>query len=237
MRYDLTGIEHPCAPRWPQGIGTIMTRLPDGSAAGVPVLPGVNVMCYGVVGTGKTRFYTLPAAELILRADPRRKGGFFEIKRTFLDHFLQPDDKVITHDSAAARPQNLFRPNLIREIRQSDDPSAEMRQIADFLFSDLLNGADQNLGWIQAARDTFVGVLRVIVDLFPQENTTNQSPAFENFSTGPAATESSCCNQLSGTIYRRLSFSSRKTTRTSFLAVRASARLCWNLLTSWNLRS
>lgn len=175
MRYDLTGIEQPCSPCWPQGIGTIMTRLPDGSAVGVPVLPGVNVMSYGVVGTGKTRSYTLPAAELLLRADPRRKGVFFEIKRTFLDHFLQPDDKVITHDPAAVGSQNLFRPNLIREIRQSDDPPAEMRQIADFLFSDLLNGADQNLGWIQAARDTFVGVLRVIVDLFPQKNTTNRT--------------------------------------------------------------
>ena len=40
----------------------------------------------------------------------------------------------------------------------------------------------------------------------------------------------------SGAMYRRLSFSSRKTTRTSFLAVKASARLCWNLLTSLNLR-
>lgn len=173
MRYDLTGIEPTLSPRWPQGIGEIGVRLPDGSPAGVPVLPGVNVMSYGVVGTGKTRSYTLPAAELLLRADPRRKGVFFEIKRTFLDHFLQPDDKVITHNPAAVGPQNLFRPNLIREIRQSADPQAEMRQIADFLFSDLLAGAGQNLGWVQAARDTFVGVLRVIVDLFPQENTGN----------------------------------------------------------------
>ena len=34
------------------------------------------------------------------------------------------------------------------------------------------------------------------------------------------------CTQPSGGIYRRLSFSSRKTNRTSFLAVKASSRLC-----------
>ena len=36
--------------------------------------------------------------------------------------------------------------------------------------------------------------------------------------------------------YRRLSFSSRKTKRTNFRAVNASARLCWHLFTSLYLR-
>ena len=39
-----------------------------------------------------------------------------------------------------------------------------MMQIADALFSDLLSGADNNLSWVESARNTFLAVLRVIVD-------------------------------------------------------------------------
>ena len=50
----------------------------------------------------------------------------------------------------------------------------------------------------------------------------------ENFETGPAIPKRRALAQRYGNLYRRLSFSSRKTNLTSFLAVKASARLCWN---------
>ena len=43
------------APQWPVGGGGIPAVLPDGTLVILPVLKGVNVITYGVVGTGKTR--------------------------------------------------------------------------------------------------------------------------------------------------------------------------------------
>lgn len=173
MRYDLpAAIKKTMAPDWPKGIGSISAELPNGTAFEVPVFQGKNVLTFGVVGTGKTRSYTLPAAKCLLAADSMMKGVFFEIKRSFIDHFLKPEDKIITHNPSAVRPENLFRPNLIREIRQAQDKEAEMREIADFLFAEEMKDT-MALAWIESARDTFVGVLRVIVDLYPQENTNN----------------------------------------------------------------
>ena len=105
-------------PLWERGIGSIPVRLTDGTAAGLPVLAGANVLTVGVTGTGKTRSYTLPAARSLLSADPRMRGVFFETKRTFLDAFLRPEDKVITYASSAVPSGNLFRWCLIREIRR-----------------------------------------------------------------------------------------------------------------------
>src|SRR5699024_3817184 len=51
---------------WPGGIGGIPATLANGTPVKIPVLQGVNVLTFGVVGTGKTRSYTLPAAECLL---------------------------------------------------------------------------------------------------------------------------------------------------------------------------
>ena len=161
-------------PLWERGIGSIPVRLTDGTAAGLPVLAGANVLTVGVTGTGKTRSYTLPAARSLLSADPRMRGAFFETKRTFLDAFLRPEDKVITYASSAVPSGNLFRWCLIREIRQARDREAEMRQIAEALFSGLLADAENNRAWIESARNTFIAVLRTIVDGC-SDNTSNRT--------------------------------------------------------------
>ena len=67
--------------------------------------------------------------------------------------------------------------------------------------------------------------------------TPTKALSLRNFETGLGPQSGKRFAQPSGGIYRRLSFSRRKTNRTSFLAVSASARLCWYLLTSLNLRS
>ena len=60
-----------------------------------------------------------------------------------------------------------------KEIRQARDKEGEMRQIAEVLFGDLLAGAENNRAWIESARNTFIAVLRVIVDCYP-DNTSNR---------------------------------------------------------------
>lgn len=174
MRYDLPkDMQKPRTPHWPEGVGSIPAFLPDGSAIEIPVLRGVNVVTLGVVGTGKSKSFTLPAAQILLSAVPDMRAAFFEIKQSFIHHFMQPNDKVITHNSASVSPCNIFRWCMIKEIRQARDQEAEMKQVAEFLFADLLDGANQNRGWVESARNTFIGVLRVIVDCFPNENTSN----------------------------------------------------------------
>lgn len=174
MFYDFPSVMQTMkAPQWPVGVGGIHAVLPDGTAVILPVLKGVNVLTFGTVGTGKTRSYTEKAADILLSSDHEMKGVFFEVKNSFLDRFLEDNDKVITHNPKAVSAKNLFVPNIIKEIRQAADTEAEMREIADFLFAELLNGANQNRAWIEAARNTFIGVLRTIVDCFPNENTGN----------------------------------------------------------------
>lgn len=46
------------ASQWPVGVGGIPAVLPDGTSVKLPVLKDVNVITYGVVGTGKTCLYT-----------------------------------------------------------------------------------------------------------------------------------------------------------------------------------
>ena len=176
MRYDLpAGMQETEIPRWPVGAGSIPVRLPDGTPAALPVLKGVNVVTFGTVGTGKTKSFTLPAARILLQEDPRMLGVFFEIKRSFIDCFMQAGDKVFAHDPNTVSRDNLFVPNLILEIRQARDPEAEMMEFSEFLFADLLSGANQNRAWVESARNTFIGVLRVIVDCYPGESTTNRT--------------------------------------------------------------
>lgn len=160
-------------PQWPKGVGSIPAVLPDGTSIMVPVYSGVNYLTIGTTGTGKTSSFTEPAAKLLLDSDPRMKAAFFEVKTSFLDHFLESGDKVITHNPKAVPKGNLFVPAIVKEILQAKDKEAEMRDIADFLFSDLLEGAGQNMAWIDAARDAFIGILRTIVDLYPERNTGN----------------------------------------------------------------
>lgn len=174
MFYDIPAtMKKEESPQWPEGVGSIQATLPDGMAVEVPVLKGTNVLTFGVVGTGKTKSFTENAADILLADDPDIKGVFFEIKHSFMDRFLANNDKVLTYDSKAVPEKNLFVPNMIKEIRQANDSEAEMRELADFLFAELLNGANQNRAWIQAARNTFIGILRTIVDCFPGENTGN----------------------------------------------------------------
>lgn len=174
MLYELPEkMQKAVSPRWPVGVGSIPAVLSDGTAVDLPVLSGVNVITFGMVGTGKTKSYTERAADILLSHNKKEKGVFFEVKHSFVDHFLSENDKVITHNPNAVAKKNLFVPNIIKEIRQSMDPEAEMREIAEFLFGELLSGANQNRAWIESARNTFIGVLRTIVDCFPNENTGN----------------------------------------------------------------
>ena len=172
MLYEISLHTADASPEWVDGVGGILAKLIDGKEVKIPVLESTNVLTVGVTGTGKSKSYTLPAAKYLLSSNPTIKGVFFETKRTFLDAFMQQNDKVITYDPTIVPACNLFQWCLIKEIRQARDKEGEMRQIAEVLFGDLLAGAENNRAWIESARNTFIAVLRVIVDCYP-DNTSN----------------------------------------------------------------
>ena len=172
MLYEISLHTADASPEWADGVGGILAKLTDGKQVKIPVLESTNVLTVGVTGTGKSKSYTLPAAKYLLSSNPTMKGVFFETKRTFLDAFMQQNDKVITYDPTIVPACNLFQWCLIKEIRQARDKEGEMRQIAEVLFGDLLAGAENNRAWIESARNTFIAVLRVIVDCYP-DNTSN----------------------------------------------------------------
>ena len=172
MLYEISLHTADASPEWADGVGGILAKLTNGKKVKIPVLESTNVLTVGVTGTGKSKSYTLPAARYLLSSNPMMKGVFFETKRTFLDAFMQQNDKVITYDPTIVPACNLFQWCLIKEIRQAHDKEGEMRQIAEVLFGDLLAGAENNRAWIESARNTFIAVLRVIVDCYP-DNTSN----------------------------------------------------------------
>lgn len=153
-------------------VGSIPVKLSNGTSVGLPILKETNTLVFGVTGSGKTKSAVFPIAKVLLSANPQMMGVFFEIKRTFLEAFMKDEDKVIVYDSSIVDRRNLFQWCLIKEIRQARDKEAEMRQIADVLFNDLLSSAENNRAWIESARNTFIAVLRTIVDGY-EDNTSN----------------------------------------------------------------
>ena len=175
MLYELPEtVQNEPPPSWNEGVGSIPAELPDGNRIDFPIYKKVNYLTFGVTGTGKTSSFTEPAAKILLDSDPCMQAVFFEVKRSFIDRFKGPDDKVITHDPKAVPAGNLFIPNVIKEIRQASDREVEMEKFTGFLFEDLLSGANQNRAWIDSARNSFIGILRTIVDCYPNANTTNR---------------------------------------------------------------
>ena len=172
MLYEIPAQSEEVYSSWPEGVGYIKARLPNGESAPIPVLNRTNMLVFGTTGSGKTTSFVIPVVDRLLSANPTTMGVFFETKCTFLDRFLGVYDKVIVHSSTDIPEKNLFRWNLVQEIRQADDAESEAKQIADFLFHDLLKGANNNLAWVESARNLFLAVLRTIVDCFP-DNTSN----------------------------------------------------------------
>lgn len=85
------------------------------------------------------------------------------------------------------------------------------------------------------SRGKWIKINRFLL-VFPKNGHTFPSPAIFDFLAGHDFTVRIQTYLDSGALYRQLSFSSQKTSRTNLRAVNARARLCWCLFTSWYLR-
>lgn len=165
MLYEIPKIMKQNPSKWPIGICGVPARLPDGSGTLIPVLESTNYLVLGMTGHGKTVF-TKAVAHGLLDNVPESLGVFFQIKPDdFTLEFMHPGDKVISYSSPTIPDNSVFQWNMVKEIRQSPDHEAELRRLGNSLFSHLLED-DRNRLWAGAARDTFIGFLRVIVDCY-----------------------------------------------------------------------
>lgn len=163
MFYEM--IEKITPPNWPDSPHSIRAlRLRDGTQVPIPVIPQVHTLVTGNSGYGKTVF-TQAYVDVQLEIDPNMFMVFFQVKPDdFTRKYLRPQDKVITFSPGACPQQNLFRWNLVREIRCHNKSRWDtvLKQIASNLFSDLLQDK-RNQTWADGAQTTFECFVKTIL--------------------------------------------------------------------------
>lgn len=123
-----------------------------------------NVLITGVTGYGKTVF-TKKLIQNILYKSPNIQAVFFQIKPDdFTKMFLRPEDKIITFNNKLCDEKNLFKWNMIKEIRTLPQNRWEekLEELSSILFSDLLEDK-RNITWAYGAKELFKGFLKVIL--------------------------------------------------------------------------
>lgn len=152
-------------PNWPKSDSSLNVLIGRGERHELPVLERTNMLVTGVVGTGKTCFTKAYLHEL-LRSSSSIPAVFFEIKKEdYMAEFYEEGDKVITYDPNFDGG-TVFRWNMIKELRQAKDQAAELDELTNALFQDLIETAQQNLVWANAARVTFKAYLSTIFNCF-----------------------------------------------------------------------
>lgn len=123
-----------------------------------------NVLITGVTGYGKTVF-TKQYVQGILNKNPDTYAIFFQIKPDdFTEQFLRPEDKIITFNSQICNEKNLFKWNMIKEIRSlpRDKWEEKLEEISSILFTDLLEDK-RNITWANGSKEVFKDFLKVIL--------------------------------------------------------------------------
>lgn len=161
--------------KWPKVDGGVRARrIKDGSTVNIPVLPGVNILTVGTSGYGKTVF-TKGCVRSLLNVDEKMYAVFFQIKPDdFTGEFLRPQDKIITFSDKACSDKNLFKWDLVKEIRSCDPDEweVELEELTSILFSDILQDS-RNRIWADAARNTFKAFVKVLL-YCSKENPSNR---------------------------------------------------------------
>ena len=138
--------------------------LPDHTVGYIPALPGRSYLIVGMTGSGKSTL-TRELTCKLLNEKPDTLGVFFQVKPDdFSSRFMTTDSKIILYRNTRFFDRNVFHWNMIREIRQAADPEAELRQLGESLFGKERLNDPHNGEWAEAAMNTFLGFLRVLVN-------------------------------------------------------------------------
>lgn len=147
-------------PKWPETEVSIPARSSiSGNMLAIPVLDN-NKLIVGKIGCGKTTL-----VKKIVSASIRDDTWmfFFEVKPgDYSGIFMSSGDKIVSFRELEDYDGRLFRWNMIREIKLSNDPEAEIRRITASLFEHL-KGDPGKLIWVQGAEEVFEGFIGTVV--------------------------------------------------------------------------
>ena len=125
----------------------------------IPVIPG-NKLVVGKIGCGKTTF-----VKKIISVELEDQDTFlfgFEVKQgDYSDIFMRPGGLIISYRDIPGKEDKMFKWNMIREIKESDDPEAEVKKLAAFLTKHLKKDPSKEI-WAQGAAETFEGFINTI---------------------------------------------------------------------------
>lgn len=147
-------------PKWPETEVSIPAKNSiKGNVLDIPVLDN-NKLIVGKIGCGKTTL-----VKKIVSASVRDDTWmfFFEVKPgDYSGTFMRSGDKIISFRGQGYDDGSLFRWNMIREIKLSKDPEAEVKRITNALFEHLKKDPGK-LIWVQGAEEVFEGFISTVV--------------------------------------------------------------------------
>ncbi len=141
-------------------------KVKSGKEARIPV-ESFNVLVTGTSGYGKTVF-TKEYVRGILQNDPNTFVVFFQIKPDdFTKEFLRQEDKIITFNGNICPQENLFKWNMVKEIRSypRSEWEEKIENMMQGLFEDILSDR-RNIAWADSAKETFKRFLKVILYMY-----------------------------------------------------------------------
>ncbi len=129
-----------------------------------------NVYINGVIRYGKSVFTKQLVRKLEAKANPDTKVVFFDVKNdtdNYLHEFYQTGDKVICYSDALEKQgYDCFKFNLIRELRQAEDPETELKEIVEILLEDSMSESGDGKFFWQAAGQIFQGFVNTVLHAY-----------------------------------------------------------------------
>lgn len=143
-----------------------MLDLDSGENTGLDIDINGNVYINGVVRYGKSCMIQKIARQIEKKYSPESKLVYFDVKDDYISNFYRSGDKVVSYsDSLPNGPYDYFKFNLIRELRLSEDPDAELKEIVEILLEDFISGGENDFFW-KAAGMVFRGFIATIIHTY-----------------------------------------------------------------------
>ncbi len=168
MFYEIPAKRNYCA--WPEAKKSIGgVNVYTNEYIRIPIISD-NILIVGKTGFGKSTF-TKKTVDKFLEDENNQLTVFLDVKNDFRE-YIRGNDKAVcfTNNNEG---MNVFRWNLISEIRQSDDWESELEEISGMLFSDLMNDG-KNRFWVEAAKSVFKAYLKTILYCYKNSPSNKQ---------------------------------------------------------------
>ncbi len=159
-----------CVPKSQNIIHLKMKNLEKHCTEELEVDLNGNILINGVTRYGKSVF-AQSIANQIEKIDNADIRVYFDIKNDYISKFYREGDKVVSfRDNLGA--YNYFKWNLVKEVKNSDNPEFEIKEIVNILLEDRLSGKENDF-FYKAAAKIFSGYVLSIIHIH-KNNFSNQ---------------------------------------------------------------